>query len=89
MKTAADLETLKAQWLQDPAWDIEDTEGFEAFRDELREFHVRMNEVWSLKNAIKDIDKEMDELTAQLNQLSARREEFSSLKRRLSNELGL
>lgn len=29
------LEELKANWKQDPCWDIEDTEGFEEFHDEL------------------------------------------------------
>lgn len=33
-----DLDKLKADWLGDPCWDIEDTEGFEAFRSELLEF---------------------------------------------------
>jgi hypothetical protein len=31
-----EVETLKAQWNEDPCWDIEETEGFEAVRDELR-----------------------------------------------------
>ena len=37
--TQAELEALKAIWLEDPYWAIEDTEGFEAYRDELRQFH--------------------------------------------------
>lgn len=32
------VEELKRQWLGDPCWDIEDTEGFEAHRDELLAF---------------------------------------------------
>lgn len=37
-KHRAEVEALKASWLRDPCWDIEDTEGFEAFRDELKAF---------------------------------------------------
>lgn len=33
--TRADIDELKKQWLYDPIWDIEETEGFEDFRDEL------------------------------------------------------
>lgn len=35
MKTREDVELLKRQWLTDPAWDIEATEGFEAYHAEL------------------------------------------------------
>lgn len=39
MKTPEEVEELKKQWRHDPIWDIEDTEGFEAHRQELLEFH--------------------------------------------------
>lgn len=38
MKTADEITNLKCLWLDDPHWDIENTEGFEAHRDELREY---------------------------------------------------
>jgi len=44
--TAADLDNLKAQWLCDPCWDIEDTEGFEQWKDELREFRLMVEARW-------------------------------------------
>lgn len=34
------LEDLKAQWRADGSWDIEDTEGFEPFRQELYIFRL-------------------------------------------------
>jgi hypothetical protein len=34
-RSRADVENLKAQWAADGTWDIEDTPGFEAYRDEL------------------------------------------------------
>jgi len=38
MITRSALEKLKLDWLEEPNWPIEDTEGFEAYRDELRAF---------------------------------------------------
>lgn len=37
-KTDAEVQSLKENWKADPCWDIEDTEGFEAHRDELIAF---------------------------------------------------
>ena len=36
-KTPADVEELKRQWSEDPHWDLAETEGFEAHREELAE----------------------------------------------------
>lgn len=38
--TSAEIEDLKASWRQDPIWDIEDTEGFESVREELRAYRL-------------------------------------------------
>ena len=35
MATEQQILQLKADWLADPCWDIEDTEGFEEHREEL------------------------------------------------------
>ncbi len=43
-KTRADIEHLKQNWLDDPCWDIEHTEGFEDHRDELKAFHDGITE---------------------------------------------
>lgn len=37
--TREQVEKLKRQWEEDPTWDIEDTEGYEAYRAELLRFH--------------------------------------------------
>ena len=41
------VEELKAAWLRDPSWDIEDTEGFEGYRDHLREFAEAHRARWA------------------------------------------
>ena len=46
-KTREEVEALKADWLKDPIWDIEDTEGFEDHHDELKAFHDQMRKEWT------------------------------------------
>lgn len=50
-KTEEELLDLKDQWQKDPIWDIEDTEGFEEYKEELLE--------WRLEQE-KQIDREFD-----------------------------
>lgn len=45
--TREQVENLMAQWDADPVWDLEDTSGYEAYRDELREHQERMEEHWA------------------------------------------
>lgn len=40
-RTAAELEALKASWLRDPCYDLEEAEGFEAHHDELLAFRLQ------------------------------------------------
>lgn len=40
-RTEEEIEELKRQWLNDPVFDIEDAEGFEAHYDELLIFHLK------------------------------------------------
>ena len=44
--TREEVEKLKADWIEDPCWDIFDTEGFEAYAFELSEFQEEMEEKW-------------------------------------------
>jgi len=39
MKTREEVDELKRQWKRDPIWDIEETEDFEEYREELVKFH--------------------------------------------------
>lgn len=47
LKTKEDIESLKKNWLSDPCWDIEDTEGSEAHREELEKFHEEKKLEWT------------------------------------------
>jgi hypothetical protein len=49
-KTREEVEKLKQDWLQDPSWDIENTEGFELYRNELRIFRHLEEEKWRIQN---------------------------------------
>jgi hypothetical protein len=42
-----ELEELKRQWLRDPIWDLESSEGFEAYRQQLKEFADTMRVRWA------------------------------------------
>jgi polyhydroxyalkanoate synthesis regulator phasin len=41
--TRENVDRLKQQWLEDGCWDLEETEGFEEFHDELRAFRQKVN----------------------------------------------
>lgn len=49
MKTIEEVEKLKEGWKKDPCWDIEDTEGFEEYRDELHSFRLQYEHECNLK----------------------------------------
>lgn len=63
-KTRNEVENLKRQWVVDPCWDLEDTEGFEEHKDELLEFRLKQEkkreDKW-LKEQ-EDVDKKAKEL---------------------------
>lgn len=50
MKTSEEIEQLKASWLGDPCWDIEDTEGFEDHREELVQFCEEQEKLWRMED---------------------------------------
>lgn len=45
-KTIEEIEKLKKNWASDPCWDIEDTEGFEDYYDELLAYRKEQEEKW-------------------------------------------
>lgn len=45
-RTPEEIEDLKAQWLADPCWDIEATDGFEEHRQELAKFGAKKEAEW-------------------------------------------
>lgn len=45
-RTPEEIEDLKRNWAADPCWDIEDTEGFEAHREELLRFSEETQAEW-------------------------------------------
>lgn len=47
MATHEEIEQLKRNWRSDPCWDLEDTEGFEAHREELLAFRNEWKARWT------------------------------------------
>ena len=58
-KLREDVEKLKAEWLRDPNWDIEETEGFDDYRDELRTFRENI-EAEADKKANEKMERRLD-----------------------------
>ena len=48
-KKREEVEFLKKNWEQDPCWDIELTEGFEEFEEELFLFREKKEKEWEIK----------------------------------------
>lgn len=57
MATQEQIENLKAQWKADPCWDIEDTEGFEEHKDELKAYHAQVDAEWDALLAMEQAKK--------------------------------
>jgi hypothetical protein len=57
-KTREEIDRLKANWRQDPCWDIEGTKGFEPYHDELLAFRLEVeakaHQRWLRENAFAD-----------------------------------
>lgn len=62
-KTREEIEALKRDWKNDPDWDIEDTAGFEAYRDELKAFSDKCEAEWEKADEERQAreDKELEE----------------------------
>jgi hypothetical protein len=49
-KSFYEVRELKANWKSDPIWDIEDTEGFEDHKVELKAYRLEMGTSWAKQN---------------------------------------
>ena len=63
MRTREQVEHLKIDWLSDPNWDIETTEGFEEYKDELLKFRHEKEAEFKKNHELKQ-QKEHEELAA-------------------------
>jgi hypothetical protein len=50
MATRKEIAHLKENWLGDPCWDIEKTEGFEEHVEELKAFRLYYEKQWKEQN---------------------------------------
>ena len=46
LHTEQELDSLKLSWLRDPNWDLEESEGFEAYREQLKKFADEQHAQW-------------------------------------------
>lgn len=77
----AEVESLKRDWAADPCWDLEETPGFEEFRDELTEFAARTREKGERRYR-KALEEYAERIGVPGNLILAER--FRSLERRVA-----
>jgi len=58
-KTIQEVEKLKANWKNDPCWDLYETEGFEEYRDELKNFQEECEKEWENQRITKEMRLDM------------------------------
>ncbi len=86
MKTPQEIEALGKNWEGDPCWDIEDSEGFEDHKQELKKYRLQKERDWACEEfnrlyqkavslGIEDIGKGKDERTLDLVKYLDRLEE--------------
>lgn len=89
-RTTEEIEDLKAQWLADPSWDIEQTEGFEAHEAALTDFHEQHRRIWDIA-AFKHTESECNRLGCSpqmLSRLKFLESRIDSLSRELAKLRG-
>ena len=88
-RTEAELNDLKAGWYEDPCWDIEDTEGFEAHAEELKAFSEECKKSWEQQVAeqnAKDEEKAQKlGLVGLLRQIEALENQVRDTQEKLAN----
>ena len=57
MKTRDEIDVLKNDWVDDPCWDIEDTDGFEDHHAELAAFNATMQKEWGRRNRARSLER--------------------------------
>lgn len=81
--TKNDVKNLKAHWVTDPCWDIEETEGFEKYYTELHAFRIEMESRWANENNARLLAKAQElgcspQLAEYINRLEERIEKLEN-----------
>lgn len=66
--TPRDITNLKKEWLADPIWDIEDTEGFESVREELIAFAEEQKLIWQRDHEEQVAQRKAKEIATRIEQ---------------------
>lgn len=89
IKSPEEIEALKENWSNDPCWDIEDTEGFEAYREELVAFAAEKRAEWDADLRRQQTLRQMrlEQRAKELECSVALVEYIEKLERRLENHI--
>lgn len=77
MPTKKEIDNLKSNWMNDPCWDIEDTEGFEQHHEELLAFRLEQEAIWQRQ--------EQERITMRCQQLNCSPEVLSYFEKLENN----
>lgn len=66
MRTPEEVADLKRNWRNDPCWDIEETEGYEDYRDELLAYRMEMEAVWKRVREVRDARRRIQTVHAKM-----------------------
>ena len=78
MKPEAELKELMQQWENDPCWDIEETEGFEFYKEFLKNYRLNKEAEWK-----KEIDEKYHKVALALGCSSMLAKYIYSLEERI------
>ena len=82
MRTPEEMQVLKTNWLNDPCWDIEDTEGWKEHREELKEWRLKIE-----RKQTDDYKKRMQQKADKLQCSFVLAEYIDGLERQIENML--
>lgn len=88
-KTIEEIEALKENWIKDPCWDIETTEGFEDHVEELLNFRRQTEAEWDAKHAAREATRHqlvMEQTGVTDSDITSALSTFNEIERMVSSQ---
>ena len=88
-KTIEEIEALKENWIKDPCWDIETTEGFEDHVEELLNFRRQTEAEWDANHAAREATRHqlvMEQTGVTDSDITSALSTFNEIERMVSSQ---
>jgi hypothetical protein len=88
-REAMDIELRLAMknWREGPCFDLEDMEGFDGYREDLREYVRLTEESGTLRSLVKKADNDLADLQRAMDETSVERDALAAAEDRLGKEI--